>query len=51
MEHAFSPENFQQENRTNSSKFHLFLGTFQWNARETCVPLTCQPEVPEFLGK
>ena len=32
-------------------KFHLFPGTFQWNARKTCVPLTYHPEFPEFLGK
>ena len=44
-------ENFQRENRTTFSKFHLFSGTFPWNAWKTCVPLTSQPEFPEFLGK
>ena len=51
MEHAFSPENFQRENRTTFLKFHLFPGTFQWNISKTCVLLTSQPEFPEFLGK
>ena len=51
MEHVFPPESFQRENRTTFSKFHLFPGIFQWNARKTCVPLTSQLELPEFLGK
>ena len=28
-------------------KFHLFSGTFPWNAWKTWVPLTSQPEFPE----
>ena len=44
-------ESFQRENRTTFSKLHLFSATFPWNAWKTCVPLTCQPEFPEFLGK
>ena len=35
MEHAFSPKNFQRENRTTFSKFHLFPETFQWNVWKT----------------
>ena len=51
MEHAFSPEIFQRENRITFLKFQLFPGTFQWNARKTCVPLTSQPEFPVFRSK
>ena len=51
MEHAFPRKRFQRENRTTFSKFHLFPGIFKWNARKTCVLLTSQPELPEFLGK
>ena len=51
MEHAFSPENFQRENRTLFLEFRLFPGTFQWNASKTCVPSTTQPEFPEVNGK
>ena len=31
IEHAFSPENFQRENWTTFSKFHLCPRSFQWN--------------------
>ena len=51
MEHAFSPEISQRENRITFLKFQLFPGTFQWNARKTCVPLTSQPEFPVFRSK
>ena len=51
MDHAFSPEIFQRENRTTFLKFQLFPGTFQWNAWERCVPLPSQPEFPEFLSQ
>ena len=34
-----------------SIEFQLFPGTFQWNARKTCVPLTSQLEFQEFLSK
>ena len=51
MEHAFSPEIFQRENRITFLKFQLFPETFQWNARKTCVPLTSQPEFPIFRSK
>ena len=50
MDHAFSPEIFQRENRTTFLKFQLFPGTFQWNAWKRCVPLPSQPEFPEFLS-
>ena len=40
-------ENFQRGNRATFSKFHLFSGTFPWNAWKTWVPLTFQPEFPE----
>ena len=46
-----SPLYFQRQSRTTFQKFHLFPGTFQWNARKTRVPLTYHPEFPEFLGK
>ena len=48
MEHAFPPESFRREDRATFSKFHLFPGIFQWNARKTCVLLASQPE---FLDK
>ena len=48
MERAFPRKRFQRENRTT---FYLFPGIFHWNARNTCVLLTSQPEFPEFLGK
>ena len=51
MEHVFSLENLQLENRATFSKFHLFPENFHCNARKTCVPLTSQPEFREFLGK
>ena len=51
MEHAFSPEIFQRENRTTFLKFQLFPGTFQWYAQKTCVPLTSHLEFSEFLSK
>ena len=51
MEHAFSPEIFQRENRTTFLKFQLFPGTFQWYAQKTCLPWTSQLEFSEFLSK
>ena len=49
MEHAFSLEIFQRENRTTFLKFQLFPGT--WYAQKTCVPLTSLMEFSEFLSK
>ena len=51
MEHAFSTAIFQRENMITFLKFQVFPGTFQWNARKTCVPLTSQPEFPVFRSK